>query len=766
MNKPQNPDNVDRQAQAMASTEGVGAGTPVPGGQIGPYKLLQPLGEGGFATVYLARQQEPVRREVAVKIVKAGMDSASLIARFEAERQALALLSHPNIARVFDAGTTQTGRPFFVMEYIKGIPITEHCDSHKLSIEERLVLFLQVCDAVQHAHQKGIIHRDIKPSNILVSLEGSRAAPKVIDFGIAKAVSQPLTERTLHTELGQLIGTPEYMSPEQADMTSQDIDTRTDVYSLGVVLYELLSGTLPFESDTLRSGGLDHVRQVIREQEPRTPSTRLRGLTDEQLTAVTQRRRTDAKALPRRLRGDLDWITLKAMDKDRARRYGSVGEFMADIGRHLHCEPVTAGPPSTVYRVRKFIRRHRTLVAGLTAVAAVLIAGIAATSHFAIRAEREGQTSRAVADFLTRDLLGLVDPNKAKGGDVSVRYILDGASASLQGKFQNEPRVEASIRQTLGDTYVKLGEWRLAQPHFERVVGLRRRYLGENDQATLDAMTGLAQVYMVLAQLQDAERLAARVLEITRRLHGSDAPSVLTAGQQLAYIYVYQSQFDKAEPLLKEMLETSRRRLGETHVQTISALCGLANLYYVQGRKDDARSLLSQAMELQDRAGGPQNEFTLSLTSAVALQYAAQGRHAEAQAMIDKALEACRRAFGDEHRATLSATTTLSLLYETQGRIEEAKRMLVQVLDTSRRVLGEADPFTVGLMEHLGALYRNQGRYAEAEPLLLQHLEARRDRLGESHPNTLASIRTLVDLYDAWGKPEEARKWKARLPPE
>jgi len=351
-------------------------GASAPGSQIGPYRLLGILGEGGCGIVYLAEQQKPVRRRVALKVIKPGMDTKEVIARFEAERQALALLTHPNIAQVYTAETTEAGRPYFVMEYVKGVPITEYCDTEKLTVEQRLKLFMQVCEGVQHAHQKGIIHRDIKPSNILVSIEADKAMPKIIDFGVAKALSQPLTDRTLYTEQGQFIGTPEYMSPEQAELTHQDIDTRSDIYSLGVVLYELLTGVLPFDPKTLREGGVDHIRHVIREEEPKTPSTRLSTLSGEDSTKVAKRRHVDLCSLQRKLRGDLDWITLKTLEKDRTRRYGSVSEFNADINRHLNNEPILARPPSTVYKIEKFVRRNRVKVIAAAVVAAVLVVGL------------------------------------------------------------------------------------------------------------------------------------------------------------------------------------------------------------------------------------------------------------------------------------------------------------------------------------------------------------------------------------------------------
>jgi serine/threonine protein kinase/Flp pilus assembly protein TadD len=365
-----------------------------PGGQIGRYKLLSVLGEGGMGIVYLAEQEHPIRRQVALKVIKPGMDSKRVIARFEAERQALALLDHPNIAHVHDAGTTENGRPYFVMEYVKGLPITEFCDHHKVTVEDRLSLFQQVCHAVNHAHLKGIIHRDIKPSNILVSVQEDQAIPKIIDFGVAKAIAQPLTERTLYTERGQLFGTPEYMSPEQADMASEDIDTRSDIYSLGVLLYVLLTGVMPFDSATFREGGIEQIRQVIREQDPKTPSTRLSSL-GEGAEKVAQSRRTEVATLAKRLHKELEWIPLKAMRKERTRRYRSAAEFADDIQNYLKGAPLIAGPESAVYRIKKFLRRNQpqAIMAG---VVAVLFAGIALSTAMYIKADKQ----RSHAEFL------------------------------------------------------------------------------------------------------------------------------------------------------------------------------------------------------------------------------------------------------------------------------------------------------------------------------------------------------------------------------
>ncbi|UCG59596.1 MAG: protein kinase [Phycisphaerales bacterium] len=399
------------QDERTVVTADVSPGTVRVGGTIGPYTLLRILGEGGFGIIYLAEQRSPIKRRVALKIIKPGMDSEQVIRRFESERQALALLDHPNIAHVYDAGTTELGQPYFVMEYVKGIPITEHCDRYKLTIEDRLKLFLPVCEAIQHAHQKGIIHRDIKSSNVQVCTQGERVIPKIIDFGVVKALTQPLTERALVTEQGQMVGTPEYMSPEQADMTNQDIDTRTDIYSLGVLLYKLLTGTLPFASEALRTGGTDQLRQIIRHESPNALSTQVSRLGSDKLSELGRCCRADAAAIRRKLRGDLDWIAFKAMEKDRTRRYQTAHALAEDIQRHLNHEPVVAGPPSKIYRLNKFLLKHREQLIR-TAIMAIVLSAVVAVSLMYVRAVNRGQEAEALKH---RDILSKALESRSNG---------------------------------------------------------------------------------------------------------------------------------------------------------------------------------------------------------------------------------------------------------------------------------------------------------------------------------------------------------------
>jgi serine/threonine protein kinase len=624
---------------------GEGAGT-----LIGPYKLLEQIGEGGFGIVFMAEQQRPVRRKVALKVLKPGMDTRQVVARFEAERQALALMDHPHIAQVFDGGETPAGRPYFVMELVRGVPITDFCDQKQLSVRGRLGLFVDVCQAVQHAHQKGVIHRDLKPGNVLVTLHDDRAVVKVIDFGIAKAMSQQLTEKTVFTNFAQMIGTPLYMSPEQAQMSGLDVDTRSDVYSLGVLLYELLTGTTPFDKGRLREAGYDEMRRIIREEEPPRPSTRLSTLGQAAAT-VSARRRSDSQKLCRLIRGELDWIVMKCLEKDRNQRYDSASALAADVQRYLHDEPVLACPPTLRYRLGKLLRKHRGTAAAVAAVWLVLVCGIAATAaaYFqadaAKRAESEQRRAaeqardearqaeaeaRATADFLTFDMMALAPAGEPDDKRTAIHDAIDAAVPEVDRLLGRQPRVEAAVRHVIGSAYRFLGEYDKARPQLERAVALRRRELGEDHPSTLSSQHNLCTVLHVQGRLGEAEALARHVLDARRRQLPPGHRDIASSLALLGLILTDRGQPERAEPLLREALDTFAAAFPNDHWRVANVRSLLGGCLVRQGRYAEAEPLLlSAGRALQAPRSAPRHHARRAVENLVRL-YEAWGKNDKA----------------------------------------------------------------------------------------------------------------------------------------
>ncbi|MHC4558858.1 MAG: tetratricopeptide repeat protein, partial [Planctomycetota bacterium] len=718
-----------------------------PGSRIGCYELKHVLGEGAMAVVYLAQQKQPVKRQVALKIIKPGMDSKAIIARFEAERQALALLDHPNIAHIYDAGTTEDKRPYFAMEYVEGLTITKYCDEHRLPIRERLNLFLKVCQAVHHAHQKGIIHRDIKPSNIIVSIQNGQPVPKVIDFGLAKAISGSLSGRTLVTEHDQLLGTPEYMSPEQADMANEDVDIRSDIYSLGVLLYVLLTGVLPFDFETLRKGGIEHIRKAIRDTDPKTPSTRLTSLGDKS-QKVAEGRRTEVATLVRRLHRELEWIPLKAMRKERTERYRSASELADDVENYLRGDPLIAGPPTAAYRLKKFVRRNRAFVTGIAAVSAVLVAGVIISMSFAVRAEHARAEAQAVSDFLRKDVLWSLDLWRTGGQEITTRSVLDAVSEKLKGKFAHKPLVEASIRRELGATYTFLGLYEDAEQQFKRTLEIHQDQLGANHQDTFISIMDVGWVYWWQSRYDEAEQLLTKALEGMELTLDQDNEDRLYCMAILAGVYNYQGRFSEAEQLFGKGWETVCRVLSEENEYSPTFMNGLAFAYHMQGRYNEAEQLFKEALKLSRRVRGEQDMETLSLMINLGNLYHDQACYDEAEQILAKALDGQRHVFGEQHLMTFQAMNSLARLYHRQGRYEEAESLFVNALETSREVLGEEHFATMVCMYGLGELYLSRGRYDEAEALLTDAWDILCSTLGEENWATLRIANTLAKVYE------------------
>ena len=715
--------------------------------RVGMYRIVRVLGEGGMGTVYEAEQEHP-RRAVALKVIRPGLARFELIRRFEQESQALARLQHPGIAQIYEAGTADSGsgpQPYFAMEFIRGDSLLEYAKRHQLNTRQSLELVAKICDAVHHAHQRGIIHRDLKPGNILVDESGQ---PKILDFGVAR-VTDIDAKNTRQTDVGQIVGTLAYMSPEQVLADPLELDTRSDVYTLGVLLFELLTGRLPYKV----SGQIHEALHTIREEDPAPLS-----------------------AISRSYRGDIETIVGKALVKDKARRYASAAGMAADIRRYLSDEPIAARPPSAVYQLQKFAHRHKAVVAGVAAVFVVLITGIVASTWEATRARRaeqvattEAATAKAVNDFLQKDLLAQASANSQAGPetkpdpDLKVRTALDAAAARITGKFATQPLVEASIRQTMGNTYRELGQYPQAEQQLERAFDLKRRVLGKEDRDLLDTMNDLAALYYAEGKYAQAEPLYTRALEEQRRVLGREHSSTLETMGNLAVLYWNEGKYAQSEPLFTEALEVQRRVLGEQHPSTLETMGNLALLYYSEGKYAQSEPLSIRVLDLRRRVLGEEHPNTLLSMNNLALLYYAQRKYAQAETVFTKALEVQRRILGEEHPDTLTSMNNLALLYYTEGKNGQAEPLYAKVLEVQRRMLGEEHPSTLLSMNNLATLYVSEDKYTQAEALYAEALQVQRRHLGEEHPDTLNTMNNLAVLYRKEGKNVQAESLFTRV---
>jgi len=677
---------------------------------IGPYRLIEEIGEGGMGQVWLAEQTAPLQRRVAVKLIRAGMYDDSMLRRFQSERQSLAIMDHPCIAKVFDAGATSDGQPYFVMEYVPGQPITRYCDEKKLKIHDRLELFIQACEGVQHAHQKAIIHRDLKPANVLVLEVDGKPTPRIIDFGLAKALG-PASDAFV-TRIGGFVGTPGFMSPEQADPSILDVDTRTDVYSLGMILYVLLTGTLPFDSERWRTKPFDEVLRELREEDAPSPSARLTSQRAA-ATVAAENRGTHPRQLVKLLHGDLDWITVKAIEKDRARRYGTPSELAADIRRYLANEPVVARPASTGYRLAKYARRHRIGVS-VAAALVMLLAGFAIVQAAELRRiTRERDRANRITDFMT-NMFRQTDPSVARGNTVTAREILDKASQAIDTGLAKDPELQAQMMNIMSIVYDNLG---------------------------LPAKS---------------EALSARTVDIRRVVLGPKNPDTIEAESGLGWELFRSGKYSDAEKLLREVLRQSRAVLGPDHRTTLETMRVLSAVLNEEGRDPEAESLARETLQIHLRVFGPDKPETINAMDNLAAVLRRERHLPEAEKLYRESLDVHLRQLGPEHPITLLSMTNLGDVLSEEDQLPEAEKLYRQALQIDLRILGPDHPYTADVMNDLANVLSDEHQYAESEKLNQEALEIRRRIYGPDHPITAGSVYNLACLAALKGKPDQA----------
>ena len=721
---------------------------------IGPYRLLRRLGVGGMGQVWLAEQLEPVRRCVALKLIKAGVYDASVLRRFQAERQSLAIMDHPAIAKVFDAGTTPAGQPYFAMEYVDGPPITDYCDQKRLVIRERLRLFVQVCKGVQHAHQKAIIHRDLKPSNILVAEVDGKPTPRIIDFGLAKATVPHAAGETLFTHVGAFLGTPGYMSPEQADPGLRDVDTRTDVYSLGVVLYELLTGFLPFDATDWKNRRLDEVLRHLRETDAEPPSTRV-GKSRDSSTARAEARGTETGPLVTSLRGDLDWITMKALEKDRERRYGTPSALASDVERYLENRPVEARRASTVYRVRKYVRRHAVGAAVASGALALFFVFAVTQSVELRRITRERDRADRITEFMAR-MFKVSDPSEARGNSITARELLDKSSNDINTGLARDPELKGQMLDVMGAVYEGLGLYPRAESLLKQAVDIRGKVLGPENPGTLRSARLLAWTTSEQGRYEEAERMMRDLVDSETRVLGPNDRGTLITESYLAWTLELAGHFADAEKLSRQTLERQQRAFGIDDPDTIESARCLAVVLEKQGRYQEAEERYRSILAARRRVLGPEHPRTLKIVSDLGIVLVEEDRYTEAEKLLQQTLDLQSRVLGRDHPDTIITMGNLATVYENEGRNAESETLQREVLQQCRRVFGPDHPSTAIALYNVADVLYEEHRYAEATAFLRQAVDIERRVLGAAHPDTVGSVYKLARLLALTKKPEEA----------